>query len=100
MSLYIHDNFLLFICSKVIRFGTCLTHRDGILRLKMAWIVNHGHGDFAGLASFAATRKFLTIANRNMGWEIVDTIYDLLRDIILSRSLIKQVSEWILIEHH
>ena len=99
MSLNVHDNFLLFIGSKVIRFGTCLTHRDSILRLKMTWIVNHSHGHFARLASCAPALEFLTITHCNMGREIVDTVYDLLRDIILSRSLIKQVSEWILIKH-
>ena len=66
----------------------------------MARIVNHSHGDFLRLTAFLTTGKTLGIADCNMGRDVVDSVNDVLRHIILTRSLVEQVAEWILIQHY
>ena len=97
MSLNVHYNFAVLIRAKIVHLSPSFTHRDSVLRLKVAWVVNHGHSDFIRIASIASILESFRVADSDVSWDVIDAVGKLFRDVILARSLVEQVPEWVLI---
>ena len=97
MSLNVHDNFSVLVRAKIVHLRPRFTHRDSVLRLKVARIVNHSHSDFTRIAPVSSSLESFRVADSDVRWDVIDAVSELFRDIILTRRLVKQVSEWVFV---
>ena len=65
----------------------------------MARVMNHCHRDFLRVTSFSSTRETFGVAYSDMGRHVIDSVGELLWNVVLSGRLVEKVSEWILIKH-
>ena len=84
MSLDIENDFLIFIGSKIVHLCSCLSHGYRILGLQVTWVMNHSHRGFLWITSWPAALEAFGIANRNVRWNIVNTVHYVFWDVIFA----------------
>ena len=89
MSLNVHDNFSVLVRAKIVHLRPRFTHRDSVLRLKVAWIVDHGHRDFRRITAVTSSLESFRVADGDVSWDVIDAVGKLFRDIILTGRLVK-----------
>ena len=84
MSLNVHDNFSVLVRAKIVHLSPRFAHRDSVLRLKVARVVNHGHSDFRRIASVASTLESFRVTDGDVSWDVINAVGKLFWDVILA----------------
>ena len=84
VSLNVHNNSLVLIRAKIVHLSPGFAHRDSVLRLKVARVVNHRHSDFTRIASVASTLESFRVADGDVSWDIINAVGKLFWDVILA----------------